>query len=89
MVVVLLPPQPWVGCYYEPGVDYAGDPAEDGQDYVDEQGAAAAFAQEHCEGREENGDYCFAAADLLIGLVVREGYARQIRKDVRPPSLRC
>lgn len=48
----------------EPGVDDAGDPAEDGEKDVDQQRAAAAFAQEDGEGWEEDGDDGFAAADL-------------------------
>lgn len=59
-------PQSGVGGDDEPGVDDAGDPAEDGQDDVDEEGAGAAFAHEDGEGREEDCDYCFAAADLII-----------------------
>jgi hypothetical protein len=52
-------------------VDDAGDPAEDGQDDVDEEGAAAAFAQEDGEGREEDCYDCFAAADLFRWVFVR------------------
>lgn len=48
----------------EPGVDHARDPAEEGQDDVDEERAAAAFAEEDGEGREEDCYYCFAASDL-------------------------
>jgi hypothetical protein len=59
-------PQTGICDDHEPGVDDAGDPAEDGQDDVDEEGAGAAFAHEDGEGREEDCDYCFAAADLII-----------------------
>jgi hypothetical protein len=62
--VVVFPSQAGVRCYHEPGVDDAGDPAEDGQDDVDEERAAAAFTQQDGEGREEDCYYCFAAADL-------------------------
>lgn len=55
-----------VGLRYDhyPGVDDAGYPAEDGQEDVEEEGAAAASAHKDCEGREEDGDDCFAAAGL-------------------------
>lgn len=68
VVVGVFPPQPWIRCYHEPGVDYARDPAEDGQDDVYQQRAAAAFAQEDGEGREEDCYDCFAAADLVEGI---------------------
>ena len=57
--------QSGIGDDHEPGVDDAGDPAEDCQDDVEDEGAGAAFAHEDCEGREEDCDYCFAAADLF------------------------
>jgi hypothetical protein len=44
------------GDYYYPGVDYAGDPAEDCEQDVEEEGAAAASAQEDGEGWEEDCD---------------------------------
>jgi hypothetical protein len=68
--------QTGIGDDHEPGVDDAGDPAEDGQDDVDEEGAAAAFAQEDGEGREEDCYYCFAAADLF-GDFVRRRFKRE------------
>jgi hypothetical protein len=52
------------GDYYEPGVDHTGDPAEEGQEEVEEEGEAAASAQEDGEGWKEYGDYGFAAAGL-------------------------
>ena len=74
-------PQPGIRCYDEPGVDDAGDPAEDGQDDVDEERAAAAFAQEDCEGREEDCYYCFAAADLRRGFVRGECLEGGLRRN--------
>jgi hypothetical protein len=44
--------QTGIGDDHEPGVDDAGDPAEDCQDDVEDEGAGAAFAHEDCEGRE-------------------------------------
>jgi hypothetical protein len=63
--VLVFSSQTGIGDDHEPGVDDAGDPAEDCQDDVEDEGAGAAFAHEDCEGREEDCDYCFAAADLF------------------------
>jgi hypothetical protein len=42
------------GDYYDPGVDYAGDPAEDCEEDVQQEGAGAASPEEDGEGREED-----------------------------------
>lgn len=60
-------PQPWLCQYDDPGVDYAGDPAEDCEQDVEDELQAAACAQQDGEGWEEDGDDCFAAADLCAG----------------------
>jgi hypothetical protein len=60
------------GYDYDPGVDYAGDPAEDCEEDVQQERTAAASAQEDGEGWEEDCYEGFAAAglDLLVcGLV--------------------
>jgi hypothetical protein len=44
------------GDYYYPGVDDAGDPAEDCEEDVEEERTAAASAQEDGEGWEEDCD---------------------------------
>jgi hypothetical protein len=77
MFLFLLSPQAGICCYYEPGVDDAWDPTQECQDDVDEQGAGAAFAQEDGEGWEEDCYYCFAAADLGSGLLVRREWVAQ------------
>jgi hypothetical protein len=62
------------GYDYDPGVDYAGDPAEDCEEDVQQERTAAASAQEDGEGWEEDCYEGFAAAglDLLVcGLVGR------------------
>ena len=38
----------WLGDDYDPGVDDSGDPAQDCEDDVDEEGGAAASAEEDC-----------------------------------------
>jgi hypothetical protein len=76
-VLVVFSSQSGICGYDEPCVDDAGDPAEDGQDDVDEEGAAAAFAQEDCEGREEDCYDCFAAADLFRWVLLEGGLRRR------------
>jgi hypothetical protein len=55
------------GDYYYPGVDYAGDPAEDCEDDVEQERTATASAQEDGEGWEEDCYEGFAAACLEEG----------------------
>lgn len=56
--------QAWLGQDDDPRVDDTGNPAENCEQDIEQELGAASCAQRDGEGREEDCDDCFAAADL-------------------------